>query len=167
LPQEINTGETASFTVATSAAPLAYQWYRNNVPVAGGTSATLTIPVAKVADAGLYHCVIKSNCADLITLKVSLAVKLTDTVQATIQWLLYPNPVAAGHYVTLRGYDGYAFRLSDGVGKVLQAGRITGNGYRIQLPYRAGVYFLHAEKEVTDSRGNKKIIFNYEKVFVQ
>ncbi len=48
-------GNAVAFAVeATGTAPLAYQWYRGGVALPGATSATLTLPTAGPADAGLY-----------------------------------------------------------------------------------------------------------------
>ena len=54
-PITISAGQSASFSVtASGTAPLAYQWARYGVPVAGATSATLSITNAQSADAGAY-----------------------------------------------------------------------------------------------------------------
>jgi hypothetical protein len=167
--QSVDAGQAVSFSVAVSRTPNSYQWFRNGLSLPGSNSATLSIANAKAADAGEYHCVIKSDCADLTSSKALLKVKgvITDTVERPIQWVAYPNPVAAGQAVTLRGYDGYQCRLCTADGKVLQRFKVYGHAFRFYVPYRAGMYFLHADKVVTDANGNKRTIFNYEKVFVQ
>jgi uncharacterized delta-60 repeat protein len=53
--QSIASGTGAALTVvATGASPVTYQWYRAGRPVAGATSATLTVPAFAPADAGIY-----------------------------------------------------------------------------------------------------------------
>lgn len=49
-------GETATFSVgAVGSAPLAYQWYQGNTPLAGATSATLSFEVNSASQAGAYR----------------------------------------------------------------------------------------------------------------
>ena len=56
--------QPASFSVtATGEAPLTYEWRRNGTPVAGATSATLTIPAALAADHNAKYSVVVSNNA--------------------------------------------------------------------------------------------------------
>ncbi len=66
--QTLTVGQSATFTVATSAgtAPLTYQWRKNTVAIPGATLATYTIPSAQVADSGSYDCQV-SNCAGTAT----------------------------------------------------------------------------------------------------
>ena len=48
-------GGTATFNVSASgSAPLSFQWYRSNGPIAGATSPTLTLPNVDLPDAGNY-----------------------------------------------------------------------------------------------------------------
>lgn len=48
--------------VATGEPPLSYQWYRNNVPIAGATSPTYVILNFSQSDAGDYFCVVTNEC---------------------------------------------------------------------------------------------------------
>lgn len=55
LGQSVAPGETASFSVvAGGAAPFTYQWRKNDAPISGATSATLTIVGVQAADTGSY-----------------------------------------------------------------------------------------------------------------
>ena len=67
VPQVINApssvsvtvGGTASFTVgASGTAPLSYQWRKSGLPLAGATSATLTLNLVQPVQAGLYDVVV-------------------------------------------------------------------------------------------------------------
>ena len=56
--------------------PLAYQWYRNDIPIAGATQAQLVLNPFTVEQSGLYHCrvtnevgFVDSNKATLIAIK--------------------------------------------------------------------------------------------------
>lgn len=51
----VSAGRNATFTVVTSGQPLpVYQWYKDNVAIAGATSATLTLTKTQAGDAGIY-----------------------------------------------------------------------------------------------------------------
>ena len=54
-------GSSASFTVvASGTGTLAYQWMVNGAPIAGATTATLTLPNVQLTDAGTYSAVASS-----------------------------------------------------------------------------------------------------------
>jgi hypothetical protein len=53
--QEVALGDAVTFTVgAEGTAPFTYRWHKNGVPIAGATSAALTIAVGTLGDAGSY-----------------------------------------------------------------------------------------------------------------
>lgn len=71
---KVSVGGTATFTVvATGTGPLTYQWRKGNTPIAGATSATLTLTNVQTAQAGNYA-VDVSNVAGSVK---SSAAKLT------------------------------------------------------------------------------------------
>ncbi|HJV89480.1 MAG TPA: immunoglobulin domain-containing protein [Holophagaceae bacterium] len=60
--QTVVSGANATFTIVASGdGTLSYQWRKNGVNVAGGTSASLTITAATSADAGIYECVVTNT----------------------------------------------------------------------------------------------------------
>jgi hypothetical protein len=60
--------QPASFSVtATGTAPLSYQWRRNGTPIAGATSATLTMSSALAADHGARYSAVVTNSAGSVT----------------------------------------------------------------------------------------------------
>jgi hypothetical protein len=66
--QTVTTGQTATFTVvASGAAPLSYQWQKNNLNISGGTSASYTTSPTVEADSGTTFRVQVSNSAGSIT----------------------------------------------------------------------------------------------------
>lgn len=72
----VNTGGTASFSVsATGEGVLSYQWKKNNVDIAGATSATYAISSVTSADAASYSVVVTnswgSTTSSLATLTVT------------------------------------------------------------------------------------------------
>ena len=75
VPQSISAAQTASFTVQAAGTPAAFfAWRKNGVPLAGQTSATLTIANAQPADAGSYDCVISDNYGSVTSAATTLAV---------------------------------------------------------------------------------------------
>lgn len=73
--------------------PVRYQWFFNDIPVEGGTSKTLTLPHAKLEDAGSYFVVV-SNYAGVVTSRTVAVSVSADTVP--------PAMVSAG---SLDGYS--------------------------------------------------------------
>jgi hypothetical protein len=66
--QTVNVGQMATFTVvATGTPPLTYQWQRNQVSIAGATSASYTTPVTTSADNGTSFRVIVTNSVTSVT----------------------------------------------------------------------------------------------------
>lgn len=60
--------QPASFSVtATGTAPLSYAWRRNGTPIAGATSATLTMSSALAADHGARYSAVVTNSAGSVT----------------------------------------------------------------------------------------------------
>ena len=64
----VTAGQPASFTVAASGtAPLAYQWQRNGVAIAGATTTTYTIAATVLADSGAVFRAVVTNVAGSAT----------------------------------------------------------------------------------------------------
>lgn len=60
----VSAGQSASFTVvASGSAPLAYQWRRNSVDIAGAVAATYTTPATTLIDNGAAYSVVVTNAA--------------------------------------------------------------------------------------------------------
>lgn len=63
-PVTVTEGQTATFSVtASGSAPLAYQWRRNGVPIAGATAFSHTTAATTLADSGASFSVVVSNGA--------------------------------------------------------------------------------------------------------
>ena len=70
--QTVIPGHSATFSVAAAgSAPLAYQWQKNGVPIAGATGATYTITAASTADDGASFAVVVTNSAGSTTSRVA------------------------------------------------------------------------------------------------
>ena len=64
----VTAGQAASFTVAAAGtAPLAYQWQRNGVAIAGATAATYTIAATVLGDSGAVFRAVVTNVAGSAT----------------------------------------------------------------------------------------------------
>jgi hypothetical protein len=60
--ESVSEGSPASFTVgASGTGQLSYQWLLNGAPIAGATTATISMPSAQVSDAGTYSAVVSSS----------------------------------------------------------------------------------------------------------
>ncbi len=60
--QTVVISDPVTFSVtASGAAPLAYQWYKNDVAINLATSSSYTIPVTDANSAGTYHCVVSNT----------------------------------------------------------------------------------------------------------
>lgn len=70
----LSTGGALNLSVvASGTGPLSYQWYKNNVVVAGASASTLTIASASIVDSGTYHVVV-SNTAGSATSSPAIVV---------------------------------------------------------------------------------------------
>ncbi len=70
---QLNIGQPAPFTVAaTGSAPLAYQWLRNEIAIAGATTASYTLATTTAADHGARFSVRISNAAGSVTSRAAL-----------------------------------------------------------------------------------------------
>ncbi len=77
IAQHVISGGTATFTVATTASPVTYQWRKGGVNITGNTSATtatLTLRSATSASAGSYDCVLTNTFGTTTTTAVNLTV---------------------------------------------------------------------------------------------
>lgn len=88
----VDDGAVASFSVsAQGTGTLSYQWSRNGAPIAGATSATLSLSTAQLADHGAQFSVTVSNAAGsttstAVTLSVrAIAISLQTDLPATTQ----------------------------------------------------------------------------------
>ena len=60
----VTVGDAVTCTVtATDPGPISYQWKRNGQPIAGATSATLTLPSVTLVDRGFYEVVVNNSTA--------------------------------------------------------------------------------------------------------
>ena len=88
----VTTGQPANFTVAaTGTAPLAYQWQRDGVAIAGATAATYALPATVPGDSGATFLAVVSNAYGSAT---SNGATLTVTTSAPVL-TISPQPANA------------------------------------------------------------------------
>jgi len=79
--QSVGGGLTATFTVeATGSGPLAYQWRRAGIALAGATNATLTITEARRNDAGDYSVLVSNPAGQIASAVAALTVLVPPTI---------------------------------------------------------------------------------------
>lgn len=100
---------------AQSSLPVQYQWYKNNLLIAGANQPTFHIPESQAHDQGFYHVVLKTDHTELrsLTAKVSYWVASPVSPFAMLYQTVMENPVQilrqpSGQMVT----KGSAFSLS-------------------------------------------------------
>ncbi len=119
-PANVPSGQSAGFSVtATGTGPLAYQWRRNGLPLAGATTASLNLGAGTLAQSGVYDVVINDGMSVTISRPASLSVLPTGG---------FPQVVAADNsflpaFENTGGYSGGFYRLSGG--KVIVIGSFT------------------------------------------
>jgi hypothetical protein len=93
-------GQSATFSVvAGGTTPLAYQWQKGGVNLAGATGTTLTLPAVNTAAAGSYAVVV-SNIAGSIVAPTATLTVTSAVVAPAIVTPPAPQAVAAGASVT-------------------------------------------------------------------
>jgi hypothetical protein len=97
----VNGDSLASFSVtASGTAPLSYQWRKNSVNVAGGTSSTCVIASAQTTDAGSYSVVVSNSAGSVTSASASLTVNsITSRVtNDAFDNAISLSPLAGGSY---------------------------------------------------------------------
>ena len=154
--QTVTAGQSASFNVtATGAAPLSYQWQKNNSAISGATTATYTTTPTTSADNGAqFNAVVSNSKGSATSNAASLTVTAGSTVQITATSL--PNgQVQAAYSATLQASGGmlpYTWSVSSGS---LPAGLnlASATGVISGTPSAAGTSSFTVQ--VADSTGSK------------
>lgn len=104
--QSITTGNNVTFTVvATGTANLSYQWFKDNVPLSGKTSSSLTITGVQLTDQGNYTVSVSNGCGSV----TSNAAVLTVTAGLTGDAFWGTTDYSAN---LLIGFDNVPYNLS-------------------------------------------------------
>lgn len=62
-----NPGDSVSFAVTAAGPGIAYQWFRNGIALASGTTATLAIANVQTSDGGRYHVAVSNAAGTVIS----------------------------------------------------------------------------------------------------
>lgn len=76
LAQTVNAGTGVAFSVVVNGVSVAYQWYRNDTPIAGATGRTYTITTANANSAGTYKVAVTNTAGTATSAGVALAVNV-------------------------------------------------------------------------------------------
>jgi glucose/arabinose dehydrogenase len=114
-------GDPATFTVAASGeAPLAYQWFRGGVEIAGATAPSFTLAVTELGDTGaVFTCLVSNAFGSATSNPAILTVTTNHAPTATITQPVGGTFYVAGETIT---YAGLGTDLEDGD---LSAGAFT------------------------------------------
>lgn len=111
------------FTLSSGTPEISYQWFKDDRPVPGATSATYVVAEAAFTDAGRYYCVARNSCGvqatRIVRVNILQAVSVDESelpVEPTVvcspnpmrseATLQYAVPVSGMAKVTLVGLDG-------------------------------------------------------------
>lgn len=109
-------GDNASFSVnVTGVGPFGYQWYHNDVALAGEDAATLSLTNISFDDLGTYYCEITSPCATINTASAELSVgELTASVSPPGLALGLSTPTLSSSVACAVPTETYEWRNSNG-----------------------------------------------------
>jgi alpha-tubulin suppressor-like RCC1 family protein len=143
----VKTGASATFSVrAAGTGTLVYQWRRNEVPLAGATSATLTLPSVQFAQAGLYDVVVTNT------------VGTATSSPAPLTLLDILPPVITRDPVAVATTPGQRVEFSvDATGTDL---RYQWRRESVDIPGATGRVFVLAAAGVTDAGAYSVAVFN-------
>jgi DNA/RNA endonuclease G (NUC1) len=96
-------GAATFSVVASGAAPLAYQWQKDDGPIVGATNSSLVISNVQASDAGAYDVVVSNSVGSVVSAAANLVVT---GIAPTIAASPASQSVAAGSTVTLAGSVG-------------------------------------------------------------
>lgn len=148
-PVVTNTGGVLSVT--GTGTYTAFQWYLNNVAIAGATSSTYT-----PSTSGSYMVIATTgnNCGN----SWSFPVVVTATgVQESVNndnVILYPNPVTSQSVIEMKdmNWEGSSIEIVNMFGQMIQSQPITSNMYYIHKnDFKTGIYIY----TITDRDGNR------------
>lgn len=156
--QSVKAGGTVSFSVvATSAAPMTYQWRRNGVAITGATSATLTISGAKVTDAANYDVMVSNLAGSTLSKTVKLSVSQSrfggtyfGPNEESGLWALHVRPDGRATFITyLPAADAIA-RLHF---EVDESGHFSGTGRQIRAMARGAASVAVTTRRTASAQG--------------
>jgi len=94
-------GTKIQLSIAAEGGDLTYQWEKNDMPIDGATSATLTITSATAADAGSYRCAVTSACGSVKSASATVNVGPSSVTDDALRLGIAPHPVTSSMILTL------------------------------------------------------------------
>lgn len=110
LSQNVSVGGNASFTVVATGAGLRYQWSKNDTPLSGATSATLSLTGVREADAGAYSVLVSTEAGSATLAAGMLNVHATTITSFTLR---HTRP-GAGMLWSIASGNGLLVAVGDG-----------------------------------------------------
>ncbi|MDR1497468.1 MAG: immunoglobulin domain-containing protein [Puniceicoccales bacterium] len=102
VPQDVEEGENASFSITVASdSPLTYQWRRNGDILAGEGNATLSLANVKTTQSGVYDVVVSNIAGSVTSVPVSLSVRLASGAPTILRDPVAPDVAWVGGSVTL------------------------------------------------------------------
>jgi hypothetical protein len=98
----VSSGLTVLYSIAVSAsAPAYYQWYSNNIPIAGGTNSTLIFNNVQPSWSGNGYSVVVSNVYGSATSPVAILTVPTESIMTTVtgNGSIEISPTAANYFL--------------------------------------------------------------------
>ena len=106
VSQTVNPGAPVTFKVsATGTEPITYQWRKSGVNITGATTATLSIPNAQSANAGIYDAVVTNVVGSVTSSGATLAVNVPVSFTAQPVNTTTNQGATAAFSVTTSGTD--------------------------------------------------------------
>ena len=99
LSQNVNAGQSVSFSITASGSGLTYRWLKNGTPIAGATGATYTIPSAQNSDIATYTVEVSSGG---VTQSASATLSIGSSVATAITSQPSNSTVAQGSNAVFR-----------------------------------------------------------------
>lgn len=125
-PQGVTVDEGSAFELSVTATggTLTYQWFRNDAPIEGATSATLRVAAATANDAADYRCVVTGGCgvvtSEVATVRVNSPNSVEDDLSVLGVRILGPQPANDMLRLSLDGsQETVSVRIIDLTGRIV------------------------------------------------
>ncbi|UHD17109.1 PKD domain-containing protein [Thiocapsa bogorovii] len=170
----VSAGQTATFSVVASGdAPLAYQWSRNGLPIAGANGASYSIPSVTTADNGALFVVTVSNAAGSVASRAARLDVTSAGAPVIDVWYGPEQPFGAlgapqwainvlGNVSDPDGLGAVTYSLNGGPAQALSVGpfrRLEAPGdFNVEIPFASLIPGANLiEIRAADSGGNQSV----------
>lgn len=128
-----------------------YQWYLNNVAIAGATSSTYT-----PTGSGSYMVIAtgSNNCSNSWSFPISVTATSVNENYNNAQIIVYPNPVTDLSVLSIREmkWEGAKLEILNTMGQIVRAEILTSDTYYLHRnDFAPGIYIY----SLTDEEGNR------------